>query len=201
MLPARQSKSYHRSSDSGIEENQVTAPVQLIAMFCTRCNSPVQAKPDEVAWVCPQCQQGLLVSDEHGVVALDIHYSADIPQGKSGKPYWVAQGQVALERRTFSGNEISAMQSFWQSPHLFFVPASAMPLEQLIQVSTGFLRQPPRLQAGGIAPFQPITLLPADVKPIVEFTILTIEAERKDQLRELVFNLQLGEPELWVLPS
>jgi len=36
---------------------------------------------------------------------------------------------------------------------------------------------------------------------VVEFVVLTIEADRKDKLKTVEFRLDLGEPELWVLPS
>jgi hypothetical protein len=37
------------------------------------------------------------------------------------------------------------------------------------------------------------------MRPVAEFIVLAIEAERKDQLRSLNFNLNLAAPELWIL--
>jgi len=51
-------------------------PVSLIPMLCTRCQTPVEAHPDEVFWVCQNCGQGLLVSDEKGLAAQVFHYGA-----------------------------------------------------------------------------------------------------------------------------
>ena len=170
-------------------------------MFCTKCQTPIQAHPDEVAWVCPQCQQGLLLSDEHALDSLTVHFSSSLISGKTGFPYWVAVGQVnTLERSTFKGDERAAMLSFWQQPHQFFVPAFTMPLDQLVEFGSRMLKQPPALQAGNPMPFQPATLRPTDMRPVAEFIVLAIEAERKDQLRTLNFNLNLAAPELWILP-
>jgi hypothetical protein len=179
----------------------LAAPVELVPMFCTKCQSPVQAYPDEVAWVCPQCQQGLLLSDVHGLDTLLVHFSSTLTPPKAGFPYWVAMGQVnTLERMTFRGDESAAMFGFWQSPHSFFVPAFTVPLDQLVEFGSRLLKQPPSLQPGSPTAFQPVTLRPSDMQPVAEFIVLAIEAERRDQLRTLNFNLSLGAPELWILP-
>jgi hypothetical protein len=170
-------------------------------MFCTKCQTPIQAHPDEVAWVCPQCQQGLLLSDVHGLDPLVVHFSSALSSGKTGFPYWVAVGQVnMLDRTTFSGDERAAMFGFWQTPRQFFVPAFTLPLDQLVEFGSRLLKQPPPLQSGNPMPFQPATLRPADIQPVSEFIVLAIEAERRDQLRTVNFNLNLAAPELWILP-
>lgn len=43
-------------------------------------------------------------------------------------------------------------------------------------------------------------LHPDDAWQAAEFVVLTIEADQKDKLRAVEFALDLGEPELWVLP-
>ena len=68
------------------------AAVRLIPIQCPRCQTPVPAQVDEVAWVCGQCNQGMLLSEEFGVQALDVFFSAAIPAGGQGKPFWVSRG-------------------------------------------------------------------------------------------------------------
>jgi hypothetical protein len=174
-------------------------PVTLLPMLCTRCQNPLPAKIDEVAWVCTQCGQGLLLDAAKGLVQLEVHYSASLPAGKTGSPYWVAQGQVALQRKTYQGDKSGDMRSFWSQPHLFFVPAVTLPLEQLVEVGMRLLRQPPALTAGPAAPFLPVTVPPDDMRPLAEFVVFAIEAERKDALKELSIQLTMATPELWVL--
>ena len=74
----------------------MTAPVTLIPLRCLRCETSVPAQPEEVAWRCSQCGQGLLLDESKGLVPLEIHYSADIPPNGVGKPFWVAEGQVTV---------------------------------------------------------------------------------------------------------
>ncbi len=174
--------------------------IQLIPMLCIRCQAPLPAQPDEVAWACPTCGQGMQLSDETGLTGLDIHYSAGIKPNTTGKPFWVTQGTAQLTRKTFRGNQTQEMIAFWQQPRIFYVPAFNMPLDQVIQTGVQFLRQPIPLQPGSPAPFLPVTVLPADVRPLAEFILIEIEADRKDLLRELQFDLQLSIPQLWIFP-
>jgi hypothetical protein len=174
--------------------------VRLIPMMCVKCQAPVPAKPDEVAWVCEQCGQGLLLSDEKGLVAVPVQFAAGIPQGGKGRPFWVADGQARMTRQTYKGDASRDMQAFWQGPRRFFIPAFDLPLEQLAQTAVGMLVQPPDVRPGSPVGFAPVTVLPGDVQSLAEFVILSIEAGRKDDLRELSLELQLGQPSLWILP-
>ena len=173
--------------------------VTLLHMTCPRCQNALPAKVDEVAWVCAQCGQGMLLDAAKGLAALEVHYSAGIQAGKPGSPYWVAQGQAALQRKTFQGDKSADMVSFWAQPHLFFVPAITLPLEQVVEVGMRLLRQPPVLTAGPAVPFAPVTVPPDDMRALAEFVVFAIEAERKDALKELSIRLDLATPELWVL--
>ena len=177
-----------------------SASVELIPMFCIRCQTPVPARPDEVAWVCTNCSQGMLLSDEKGLLAFEFHFSSAIPAGAKGKPYWIATATVSMQRQTFRGNQTNEMLAFWQQSRSFFVPAYEIPLQQLVTLGVQYLRQPPVLQPGNPAPFEPVTALPTDIRSLAEFIILEVEAERKDDLKRLDFSLALEQPELWILP-
>ena len=174
--------------------------VKLIPMYCIKCQTPITAKPDEVAWVCTQCGQGMLLGEEKGLTALEFHYAKGIPAGAQGKPIWRASGQPALQRSTYSGDQSREMHTFWQTARQFYVPAYTLPLESIIQVGMQWLKTAPVLQPGAAVPFLPITVPPGDVRPMAEFITLGMEAERNDKLKELRFELQLSEPELWIVP-
>jgi hypothetical protein len=166
---------------------------------CVRCQAPVNARVDEVAWVCATCGQGLLLQEDGGLVAQEIFFSVGLAQGGRGLPYWVAEGRAQLQRQTYKGNRSKEMQAFWQAPRRFFVPAYELPLQQVLEIGAYLLRQPPGLQAGSQAAFAPVVVPPSDVRPLAEFILLGIEAERKDALRSLQFELTLSEAQLWVL--
>jgi hypothetical protein len=180
----------------------VDKAIELVPLVCVRCSTPVPAELDEVAWVCAQCGQGLLL-EETGLQALEVHYMAGIPANSKGKPYWVTQGQVSsLQREKYGsgGKEAQEAEAFWGQPRRFFVPAYSATLENLLAQATQLLLQPPALQEGPASPFEAVTLAVEDVRPAAEFIVMAIEAGRKDKLKKMNFSLQLSSPVLWILP-
>jgi len=175
-------------------------PVQLIPLACVRCQVPVNARVGEVAWVCQTCEQGLWMGEDGRLSAQEILFSSALNQGAQGYPYWVVEGQAQLQRQTYKGNQSKEMEVFWQLPRLFFIPAYELPLQNVVETGARLLRQPPTLHAGSPTAFAGVVVPPGDVRPLAEFILLGIEADRKDALRSLHFELTLAEARLWVLP-
>jgi hypothetical protein len=174
--------------------------VELIPLQCVRCQNSLAAQPDEVFWVCPTCGQAQILSDERGLLPETIHYAGGIPPKGTGKPVWVVTGTATLSRQTYRGDESRDMQQFWAQPRRFFIPAYTLPLDQLVNACVSMLRQPPTLtEAPSPAAFYPVTVQAEDLQALVEYTVLALEADRKDMLKELVFQVQLGAPEMWVV--
>ena len=48
----------------------MSAPA-LVPLMCIQCQSPIPAKPDEVAWVCATCGRGQILEDEAGLQPLE----------------------------------------------------------------------------------------------------------------------------------
>ena len=177
-------------------------PVNLIPLVCPRCGTPVPALVEEVAWVCAQCAQGLLLDEQKGLGLLEVNYAAGILAADLGKPYWVVDGQVTLSRQAYSGGrrETDEAGLFWSAPRRFFIPAFNISLENLLSDATHRLLTPPALQPGQAARFYPATLPAANIQPVAEFIVMAIEAGRKDKLKKVDFSLQLSAPVLWILP-
>jgi len=178
----------------------MTALVELVPLRCLRCETPVPAEPEEVAWRCSQCGQGLLLDESKGLVPLEIHCAVGIPPNGVGKPFWVAEGQVTVMRDTYSGDKSSDAHHFWGDGRRFILPAFAGTLENPLAYSLQYLQQPPALQPGPAARFEPVTLSPADLTATAEYLVMTIEAGRKDNIKVLSVGVSLSVPALWVLP-
>jgi hypothetical protein len=177
-------------------------PVELIPLVCPQCNTPIPAEVDEVAWVCTQCGQGFSLDEAKGLVPLDVRYAAGIPANTRGKPFWVAEGRVKIQRDTYSSSDkdTRAALQFWGQPRQFFIPAFSAPLETLLGLGMQLLNRPPNLQTGPAADFEPVILYLEDVQAAAEFIVVAVEAGRKDKLKQVEFTLQLSEPVLWILP-
>jgi hypothetical protein len=142
----------------------------------------------------------LLLDESKGLVPLEIHYTAGIPPNGVGKPYWVAEGQVTVQRDTYSGDKSGDAQRFWGGGRRFMLPAFAGTLENLLSLSMQFLQQPPELQPGPAARFEPVTLAPSDLTAAAEYLVMAVEASRKDNLKVVSVGVNLSPPSLWILP-
>jgi hypothetical protein len=140
------------------------------------------------------------LDEDKGLVELAINFAAGIPNEAKGKPFWVADGTVTLQRDTYSGDQSREASQFWRQPRRFFVPANALPLETILEIGMSLLLRPPAIQPGPPASFEPVVLPIEDVHATAEFIIVAVEAGRKDKLRSVQFSLQLSDPVLWVLP-
>jgi len=179
-------------------------PVKLIPLTCTRCDSPVAAEKDEVVWVCETCGQGLQLDDEVGLAPLEIHFATlDANTRSEGLPYWVAKGRVSVERReVYPGSELAKTNwnAFWNDEHTFVIPAYTCKLEDAVRLGNRYLEDPPALQDGPPFQFQKITVDKNDAKSLAEFIVITREAERADNLKDVDFTLELEEMTLWIIP-
>lgn len=178
--------------------------VELIPLICLKCETPVPAQPDEVAWVCTRCGQGLLLDEtaERGLSPLDVQYASGLDPNGKGKPFWVVEGSVQLQRSTYGSFADKAKEAelLWSQPRRFFVPASDVPLQTLADLGPRMLTNPPTLQPGPAAPFEAVTISPDDLQGLAEFIVLAIEAGRSDMLKQVNIQVSLAEPALWVLP-
>ncbi|MFM8319786.1 MAG: hypothetical protein ACKOC5_02640 [Chloroflexota bacterium] len=177
-------------------------PVELIPLRCLNCATPIAARPDEVAWACPQCGQGLALDQQKGLAPLQIQYAAGLPANREGRPFWVVNGKVALQRMTFGekGKVDQQSDDYWAQPHRFYLPAYDLGLDEMLSNATRLLAEPPNLQAGPPGRFCPVTLGLDDLQPVIEYLVTAIEAGRKDRMRALGIKLNLSQPVLWVLP-
>lgn len=179
-------------------------PVSLVPLQCVKCQAPIRANVDEVAWVCEQCGQGLLLastpSGNISTAKIEVFFSSAVQQGKPGYPFWVTSGTVNITRRdTYRGNEGKAAQAFWSAPRLFYVAAWAASLDDLVGTGVRRLYEPVPMQAGSQVPFLPVVTLPSDLRPLCEFMVMSVEAARSDYLKHVEFDIKLLTPQLWIL--
>jgi hypothetical protein len=175
-------------------------PVELIPLNCLRCGTPIPAEIDEFAWACAQCEQGQQLGDQ-GLIPLEIHYSQTIADNLTGNPFWVCEGRVTIRRDTYGrAKSEKDAQKFWSQPRKFIIPAFSYPVDQFAKNGIRWLQKTPTMNAGPVVRFAPVTVAVDDVTVWAEFLVVALEAERKDKVKKLDFELALGNPALWILP-
>jgi len=179
----------------------VDQTIQLVPLVCVQCSTPLPAEPGETAWVCAQCGQGMALDSRQGLVRVPVVYAAGAPPNGRGRPFWVADGMVQLQRSTYRANSGSTRdaEQFWSITRRFFIPAYRLDTENFLKVGAALLERPPQVQPGTAYAFEAVTLALEDLQPVGEFLVMGIEAARKDAIREIHFSLRLSPPALWIL--
>lgn len=182
----------------------MTITLQLLK--CIRCGQPLAATEEEVAWACANCGQGQQLA-EQGLAPLTITWAQPKPhaqgpnaQGVVWWPAWVFAGTVKFTQRESYGGQ-NRPDKLWDTPRRFCIPAYPLTLDDLLHWATQLTRLPSLPTAGpALNVVRQCTLHPVDAREMVEFVVLSVEAQQNDKLKRANFALALNEPELWVLP-
>lgn len=178
--------------------------MKLHSLACPQCAQWLSPQPDDIVLACPRCFSAVLLEDG-GLRLLSVYYAASAVPKATWYPFWTFQGQVTFTvRETQSGNKAKDAEAFWQTARQFLLPAWALDIWAARTLGLDFLQKPPfitLLDEPIKTVFQPVTLPREDALKLADFIILTLEAERKDWLRDLQFTLQMDAPTLWLLPG
>ena len=176
-------------------------PVELVALNCIRCGTPIPAEIEEVAWACAQCDQGQQLGED-GLLPLEIHYAQEIAPNQKGNPFWVCEGRVTIQRDTYGrAKSEDEAQQFWSQPRKFIIPAFPYPVDEFANEGIVLLQKPKDFNSGPVTRFEAVTVPVEDVRVWAEVLVMALEADRKDKVKTIQFNLELAEPQLWILPQ
>lgn len=179
--------------------------MKLDALICPECAQWLSPKPDDIVLACPRCFTAIILENS-GLRSLSaVMHAASSSTDAAWYPFWTFQGQVQFTaRETQSGDKSKDAQQFWQTARRFFIPAWNLDMWQARDLGMELLQKPPQLTILNASPestFHSATLSREDALKLVDFIILTLEAERKDMLRKLQFKLTIDDPTLWLLPG
>lgn len=179
--------------------------MKLDALICPQCTQWLSPKPDDIVLACPRCFTAVILEDSGLRSVSAVAYAASSATDATWYPFWTFQGQVEFTaRETQSGNKSKDAQQFWQTERRFLIPAWDLDMWQARDLGMRLLQKPPQLTILNGPPetaFHSATLSREDALKLVDFIILTVEAERKDMLRKLQFKLTIDDPALWLLPG
>ncbi len=179
------------------------AEMKLIVVRCPACGNALAPGDDDLVIACSQCGAGLLLADD-GPQPIEIQYArSNLPTAGDWRPWWIFTGRVELIRReTQGGNRSEDAQRFWAQPRIMGVPAWELSLSAIKQGGLQVLQQPPKLDAiprPSGAQLTPAVISADDARSMLEFLILTFEANRDDWLKNLDFSIETGPPQLWAM--
>jgi hypothetical protein len=170
---------------------------------CPACGYALAPDDHDLVIACGQCGAGLHLADE-GLQPIDILYDrSNRANVATWRPWWIFKGSVNLIRReTQGGNRSDEARRFWAQPRVLCVPAWELSIGAIKQAGIQMLQQPPALNATprpvGVK-LTPVVISAEDARKLLEFMVLTLEANRDDWLKTLDFHIEAGPPELWAI--
>ena len=182
--------------------------MKLLALRCPQCGQRLEPQHNEaVVMVCSQCFTAVTMH-QTGLQPIDVHYAAPSNDQVDGwLPFWLFHGRVNIQRRESQGSSKGADKEaaqLWQRVQRLYAPAWSQPAAQARDLGRNLLQAQPLFQTiprPDEALLTEAVIAPEDSLKLLDFIILTIEAERKDMLRDLKFQIEAGVPALWAIPA
>ena len=181
--------------------------MKLLLLRCPQCQSPLEPEHLDVVVGCKQCLTAVAV-DEAGVRLVRVSYAAtrrDLDEVGQWVPFWVFNGRIHITKRDTQGGSSSAQrdaEQFWGSHRRLYVPAWDLPMPLAREIGQTFTQGQTHLQAipqPNEAYLVSAVVTPEDALKLLEFIVLSIEAQRDDWLKKLQFHIEADAPELWAL--
>ena len=182
--------------------------MKLLALKCPVCGQRLAPKHDHVVVVeCEQCSTAVSINTDTGISQTAVQYAQTKENAEAWLPMWVFDARVNITSRRTRGRDgrsEKASQALWSSTRQLFVPAWTLNMQTARQLGTKLIENQPQLQAAerpSGASMTEMIVHEEDALKLLEFIILSIEAERKDWLTDLKFDIQTNATNLWVVPA
>ena len=183
--------------------------MKLILLRCPVCSVPLTPENDDVVVACTNCHNPIAIAVD-GPVKMNVRFA--LPAGfredvDRWVPFWVYEGLVKIQKRDTQGGSRSAKkdaEALWGGPRRLYVPAWDLSIETAQRVGSRLIQQQPQYQIitkPEEVQLVPAVVTPSDARKVLDFIIVAIEARRKDWLKDLAFELDVGQPEMWALPQ
>lgn len=182
--------------------------MKLILLRCPNCTEPLSPNNDDVVVACTNCHIPVAIA-VNGAQRMTVQYAVDAGSRVSGSstwyPFWLFEGRVHITRRETQGGSRSGRkesEKLWGVSRRLYVPAWELDLHVAQEVGGRLIQMQPDFQLVD----QPeevnlvsATVTPKDARKLLDFIVLAIEARRRDWLKNLEFELEIGQPELLAL--
>ena len=183
--------------------------MKLLALKCPVCAQRLAPKNSQALLMgCAHCETAVSIDPDRGIQETTLNFATPKnSEVSSWLPMWVFDAQVNItSRRTRSkhGRSEKASKEFWGVPRRLYVPAWTPNMQSARMLGTKLVENQPQFQLTekpSGAQISEMVVAEEDALKLVEFIIMSIEAERKDWLTNLQFDIQKQAVNLWAIPA
>ncbi|MDX1615642.1 MAG: hypothetical protein R3300_15120 [Candidatus Promineifilaceae bacterium] len=190
--------------------------MKLILLRCPVCQEPLTPEETDLVYSCRNCYTPIHIGSSgpkpqptQFAYPGESDAAATVADG-TWLPFWVYQGQIAIERRVSQGGSSAAQtEGMWgpqsaPAKRLLYVPAWNLSVTQAQMLGSRLIQSQPTLrplERPAQAQLIAAVVGPEDAEKLLEFIVLAIEARRPDMLKDLEFEMTLSKPQFWALPQ
>ncbi len=183
--------------------------MKLLALNCPVCGQRLLPKSRDVLVMgCGNCGTAVSIDPDKGIEQTTVQFAQTGSESvEAWVPLWVFDAQVKIKSRQTrqrDGRSEKASQALWGTPRRLFVPAWTLNMKVARQLGTKMVEKQPQLQAiekpDGVQMAEAV-VAQEDALKLLEFIVLSIEADRKDWLTNLQFDIETRSTELWVVAA
>lgn len=182
--------------------------MKLLALRCPQCAQPLAPGHDDVIVLgCANCFTVVQINTG-GLHVTEVQYAAPAQEKfDAWLPLWIFNGRVHFRSRQTQERDRRSeqdAQQLWGTPRRLYVPAWQLSLHDACALGGRLVQRQPTYQAiprPEKALLTEATVTPADALKLLEFVVLSVEAKRKDWLKNLSFEIEAGAPALWAVPA
>lgn len=182
----------------------------LVPLDCPACGAPLAAEADDVVFYCTACGSGFRHEPRapRALAPVEVGFVlAPTAPAAGWLPFWLLPARLEIVRRDASGALLSGLLGLLaggegeaHADPAFLIPAFDLPIDRLVDVAVRYTTERPNLGerlgerlTGGVHG-------PEDAAKLAHYALITVEAEKRDMLRDLEYRLELGTPRLLGVP-
>ena len=183
---------------------------ELVPLDCPACGAPLAAEADDVVFYCTACRSGFRHEPRapRALAPVEVGFVlAPTTPAAGWLPFWLLPARLEIVRRDASGGLLAGLLGLLSggggeapADPAFLIPAFELPIERLVDVAVRYTTERPNFGerlgerlTGGVHG-------PEDAAKLAHYALITVEAEKRDTLRDLDYRLELGAPRLLGVP-
>lgn len=180
---------------------------KLIAFKCPSCDSGLGVEINDNVVYCSSCGNGYEIVDDK-LVPIEVNFAKPLISGSGDviyRPFWLVNSYVKINSRDATGgwtsNLFGGNTNAMEGNVLFYVPAFWMTIESAKLIGSQFtIKNPVASPQKYNVKMTGFNFSKEDAKKITEFIFLSIEAEKKDTVRSIDYDIKINNIQVLGIP-
>lgn len=180
---------------------------KLVAISCKNCGSGLIIEVNDYISYCSNCGSGFEII-EGELIPIEINFAPHALRGEGEmiyKPFWRIKSHINILERKASGeflkNLFGGSNATSSGEITFYIPAFYCPLETMKNLATQFtIKHPVASPQKYNVKLVGFAYGKEDAKKFSEFILISLEAEKKDTMKNFTYKLDFNSMEILGIP-